>query len=633
MGCGSQSIVARIVMDQWAARFLVTITDAGLEVHAMMKYVDDVNLVVTALPLGTRWDGVKFYSSQQTIAEDIRLKRSVEHVTMEALRVVADGITTYLRFTCDIPERHPNDRVLMLDIQVWVHHSQDPAVADVLMWSFYEKPTASGTVLRASSAYTWRSKLVTLGMETFRRMRNSSRHLELTSRVDILCKFVLKMRKSGHVQATVEGVLVSGLTMYYRKLRTDLQGGPPLNRRNQGDVISKRRSKLGASESWFSGGEGARRRWRGRLTTGGSLLSQRFKTRGQAPRSRTAPSKIRQDAVRLDAGHPQDQHQQKRVLTNLLEEYTVDLSLKMRVQEVEEAFCKLTGGGRVRVIEKGGMSCPSYWGGMTPGRPHTHVGMRSAKHAVLGPGSGVRRRLPGSKARSCHPNLMTRTSHQCRREGTNYALQCLDWSMAGLKAVYWGESSRSARQRLDEHSQGVEKGLVSCPMVHHSIEAHEGKRPHYTSIITNIEPSPLYIAVREACQIASNKPGLGNINRCQEWGQPQVPVLWVQGGDPDPGDGAQAGGEPCNPRPEWTASVLDRLKQGTLKRIKYYENDNKLVHGSIGEQQPPSKRPRMDPAPPLELDLEVRVATQKPEDKMVRTGGEEKDEPEQPPGG
>ena len=112
----------------------------------MMKYVDDVNLVVTALPLGTRWDGKKFSQSEAWLKEDRLLNRTKEHVTMNALRDTADSITTFLKFTSDIPENHANNKVPMLDIQVWVHHHQDPTMADTLMWSFYEKPTASSTV-------------------------------------------------------------------------------------------------------------------------------------------------------------------------------------------------------------------------------------------------------------------------------------------------------------------------------------------------------------------------------------------------------------------------------------------------------------------------------------------------------
>ena len=240
-----------------------------------------------------------------------------------------------------------NSKVPMLDIQVWINKSHgDP---DTVMWSFYEKPTASSSVLRAGSAYSWRSKLVTLGMEVFRRARNTSRQVTMESRISIVCDLVLKMRKSGYIQATVEGILESGLTMYYRKQRIDLQGGPPLNRRDESNTVQKRRQKLGASESWF-----ARRRG-GKGESNKKENNWRFKHQDQQIQE-PGQSKMRQhprkNTTRRQGQSPTDTsnpNQEKKVLTALLVEYTIGSKLKSRVQNVEDQFSQLTGGGRVRV--------------------------------------------------------------------------------------------------------------------------------------------------------------------------------------------------------------------------------------------------------------------------------------------
>ena len=115
-----------------------------------------------------------------------KLGRSQEDVKIEAIRDAANSILVYLEFTVDIPERNPSGKVPMLDIQVWVQHGEGGA--DVLAWTFFEKPTASCQVLRASTAYPWRSKLVTLGMEVFRRMRNMSQQMTTQSRIEVLSR-------------------------------------------------------------------------------------------------------------------------------------------------------------------------------------------------------------------------------------------------------------------------------------------------------------------------------------------------------------------------------------------------------------------------------------------------------------
>ena len=179
IGLRFTSLVARILMDQWVTGFLVAVTDAGLEIHACIKYVDNVNLVVSRLPLGTRWTNGSFVVTPETLQADLDNGRTREHVTIEAVREAADSIMVCLTFTSDIPERHENGMVPMLDIQVWVSHPPGDLEggADTLCWTYFEKPTASVNVLRASTAYSWRSKIVTLSMETFRRMRNMSRQV------------------------------------------------------------------------------------------------------------------------------------------------------------------------------------------------------------------------------------------------------------------------------------------------------------------------------------------------------------------------------------------------------------------------------------------------------------------------
>ena len=230
IGLQFTSIVARLVMDHWLAMFLTSVTDAGVKVLGAMKYVDDINLVLSMIALGTRWEAGTLVYRKENEEEDRTLGRTVETVTVEAMKSAADSVLPWLGFTCDIPSNHVNQMVPVLDLQVWVRHPvdpEDPESYDSLGWTFFEKKTASSKVLRASSAYNWRSKLTTLSMEVFRRMRNATRQLTRDARVEILKTFVTKMRTSGYVEKTVEGIVTSGLTFYTRKVRIELQGAPP----------------------------------------------------------------------------------------------------------------------------------------------------------------------------------------------------------------------------------------------------------------------------------------------------------------------------------------------------------------------------------------------------------------------
>ena len=144
----------------------------------------------------------------------------------------------------------------------------------------------------------------------------------------------------------------------------------------------------------------------------------------------------------------------------------------------------------------------------------------------------------------------------------------------------------------------MEKGVTSNPLVQHAVEVHGGKKPHYLAVINRVESRPLYRAVREAVQISQNPDGVSNLNRCMEWRTPRVPVLSAAGGDPESGPVS----EMTNPRPDWSRGVMDQIKEGKLKHIKYWTDNETNETTSPGETldpqdcQGPPKKPTMDPA-------------------------------------
>ena len=123
--------------------------------------------------------------------------------------------------------------------------------SDTLLWDFFEKKSASSRVLQATLAYGWRVKLVCLNMDMFRRHRNTSRQVMIARRVEIMNEFVCKLRRSGYGTKTVAGIIEQGSKFYYRKLRADLEGGPPLNRREESNLVMDRRQKMGVAETWY----------------------------------------------------------------------------------------------------------------------------------------------------------------------------------------------------------------------------------------------------------------------------------------------------------------------------------------------------------------------------------------------
>ena len=56
IGLRLTGVVARIVMDQWARRFREVLENNQVTVHLFRKYVDDVNLAISRIATGMKWD-------------------------------------------------------------------------------------------------------------------------------------------------------------------------------------------------------------------------------------------------------------------------------------------------------------------------------------------------------------------------------------------------------------------------------------------------------------------------------------------------------------------------------------------------------------------------------------------------
>ena len=637
IGLRFTSIVARIVMDVWLALFLRALMDAGVKILGAMKYVDDINLVLSMVALGTRWVEGALVHTEKWEEEDMSMGATIQSVTMRAMRTAADSVIPWLQFTSDEPTQHAGGMVPILDIQAWVRPA-DPELEDdhdTLAWVFYQKPTATKRVLLASSAYNWRCKIVTLTMEVFRWMKNCTRQMTTRARTSLMEEFILKLRKSGYVAKTVEGIVTSGLKFYQRKVSIDLQGGPPLYIRSEQGTLQRRRQKLGASEQWFNrrrgGGEEQSRKengWRSqnqhnknRNTREGSARGRRtLKYPKQGPVGCTARgpggeegggpsggvSGDHRDPAPLGTPHPnhaEDNKRQPRVTSTLLVPFTIGSRLKDKVQEADRKFVELLGGGHVRVVEKGGTLLAHILC-----RPDPWATGRSCDDSTCNTCWSKRwlqeqKKVCKQEGTELPKVLLQKTANHCTKEGVNYSLQCLHCALEGVASIYWGESGLSARQRHKNHFDQVEKGDVRNPMVIHSVEMHGGKKPLYLSLINAIEPKPVYRAVRESVQISGMPEGPTTLNRCQEWGAPRVPILQVTGGGDDPSNTTLA--NLPNERREWSRDMLDKINNGACKRIIYWDHSG-VVSGDHGDPDPllvpdqhnnPPKRRKTDPAP------------------------------------
>ena len=149
IGLRLTSIVTHIVMDEWMSMFLFKVTHAGMDILAITKYVNDLNVVMVLLSLGSRWeDGMVMYS-QELEQDDRRRVRYRDIMTMKCLREeVPDSVLPWLCFILDAPELHDTGMVPVLDLHVWIRkpeESEGGLGSDLIAWMFYEKLTSAAS--------------------------------------------------------------------------------------------------------------------------------------------------------------------------------------------------------------------------------------------------------------------------------------------------------------------------------------------------------------------------------------------------------------------------------------------------------------------------------------------------------
>ena len=121
--------VAKIIMDRWAWDMEASLRASKVEIFLFCKYVDDVNLATSIIPLGYAWkeaqvEGEKvrkleyceetFRKEKEKEQQESPEERTIRLISQEASRKVKG-----IKFTFDIPEKHANRKCPVLDLAVW----------------------------------------------------------------------------------------------------------------------------------------------------------------------------------------------------------------------------------------------------------------------------------------------------------------------------------------------------------------------------------------------------------------------------------------------------------------------------------------------------------------------------------
>ena len=93
---------------------------------------------------------------------------------MKIVKDIANSVDPMIKMTFDVPSKHDDEKVPMLDVKVWLKESEN----DQIFYMFYEKPTKNRYVISKNSAMPLNKKIETLSQKVFRRLHNTKHAFE-----------------------------------------------------------------------------------------------------------------------------------------------------------------------------------------------------------------------------------------------------------------------------------------------------------------------------------------------------------------------------------------------------------------------------------------------------------------------
>ena len=86
------------------------------------RYVDDINIAAKATVPGLRYVEGKIIIQATKVVEDE--KRAPDKRTMVLIRQVGDDIHPSIKLEVDNPSKHPDKKLPILDLKVWVEQRE-----------------------------------------------------------------------------------------------------------------------------------------------------------------------------------------------------------------------------------------------------------------------------------------------------------------------------------------------------------------------------------------------------------------------------------------------------------------------------------------------------------------------------
>ena len=173
--------------------------------------------------------------------------RNDEEISMEIIQNVAESIDDIVRFTVDLPTKHENGKIAILDIEAKVNKEEGNRIE----FEFYEKPSKNKRVILENSALPSKQKRTVLTQECLRRLRNTMVELGEETRNKHLNNYMLKLKNSGYSVQYRTDILDSAFHAFEQILKDDMEGVKPLYRSREWNKEEREKDKKDKKINWY----------------------------------------------------------------------------------------------------------------------------------------------------------------------------------------------------------------------------------------------------------------------------------------------------------------------------------------------------------------------------------------------
>ena len=334
------------------------------------------------------------------------------------------------------------------------------------------------------SAMPMNNKNASLSQDLIRRMVNTSEMGSQRERNQIVEKYISRLRLSGYNGEQCKNIVESGLKGYQSKLENCKKFKSKLHRPASSTIEKRYLKKLTEKTSWFKNKEKQE----------DEIGEDEVERNVRAGASRPPGAKFK-PKPKKKSGKGQD----KQPTAVMFVPRTPGGELVNKLREAEEQLCSVTGGRKIKLVEKSGNMIK---------RSLNTTNKTKVEHC-------------------CRENCLPCTQAeeggggQCKKRNITYQTNCLDCMAKGKKVTYYGESARSAYERGLEHMSDFKKQEEDSHMWKHQLEEHPNQeKVKFRMKVVKTHRTALQRQVHEAVLISLNASdkilnSMGVYNRCK----------------------------------------------------------------------------------------------------------------------